>query len=96
MEPKHWGRSMWTIIFITISNTKYDRDVELCKKRLYHVISALPCTVCRQHAKEAMEENNVMSSVDLNYIYYFFIKLFNNLVTDERYMIDLTKVCPLV
>ncbi|UWT52541.1 Sulfhydryl oxidase, partial [Monkeypox virus] len=35
------------------------------------------------------------SSDDLNYIYYFFIRLFNNLAFDPKYAIDVSKVKPL-
>ncbi|ANS71127.1 sulfhydryl oxidase [Pteropox virus] len=96
MEPRFWGRSMWTVIFIILSQAKVHKDVELCKKHLYVICTTLPCVVCRKHATKAIEKNNVMSSSDLNFIYYFFIRLFNNLATDERYKIDVTKVQPLV
>ncbi len=96
MEPRHWGRAIWTVIFIVLSRAAKDGDVELCKKKLYTICETLPCPACRRHAKEAMSINNVMSSDDLNYIYYFFIRLFNNLASDPLYRIDLRKVKHLV
>ncbi|QHR82580.1 sulfhydryl oxidase [Brazilian porcupinepox virus 1] len=95
MNPKHWGRALWTVIFIIISQTKINNNIELCKRKIYTIIDTLPCPNCRIHAKEALNENNVMSSNDINYIYFFFISLFNNLASDPLYKIDIKKVKPL-
>ncbi|ADZ24075.1 S-S bond formation pathway protein [Cowpox virus] len=95
MNPKHWGRAVWTIIFIVLSQAGLDGNIEACKRKLYTIVSTLPCPACRRHATIAIEDNNVMSSDDLNYIYYFFIRLFNNLVSDPKYAIDVSKVKPL-
>lgn len=83
---------MWAVIFITITLAARSGDLEACKRKLYVLCSNLPCVECRVHALEAMERNNIMSSRDLNYIYFFFIRLFNNLARDPRYRIDVTKV----
>ena len=37
----------------------------------------------------------MLSSSDLNYVYFFFIALFNNLARDPRYRVDVAKVRPL-
>ncbi|AAM13521.1 CPXV076 protein [Cowpox virus] len=95
MNPKHWGRAVWTIIFIVLSQAGLDGNIEACKRKLYTIVSTLPCPACRRHATIAIEDNNVMSSDDLNYIYYFFIRLFNNLASDTKYAIDVSKVKPL-
>ncbi|WCB69422.1 Sulfhydryl oxidase [Monkeypox virus] len=95
MNPKHWGRAVWTIIFIVLSQAGLDGNIEACKRKLYTIVSTLPCPACRRHATIAIENNNVMSSDDLNYIYYFFIRLFNNLAFDSKYAIDVSKVKPL-
>ncbi|AAR07397.1 40R [Yaba monkey tumor virus] len=94
MQPKHWGRALWTVIFILISQGK-NQNIEICKRKIYTVIDNLPCPSCKIHAKEAIDKNNVMSSTDLNYIYFFFISLFNNLASDSAYKIDINKVLPL-
>ncbi|QDJ95067.1 FAD-linked sulfhydryl oxidase [Hypsugopox virus] len=96
MKPKHWGRAMWTVIFIIITKASKDGDIEQCKKNLYTIIDNLPCPACQTHAKKAMNDNNIMSSTDLNYIYYFFITLFNNLASDPVYKINIDKVKPLI
>ncbi|AGU99718.1 M035R [Myxoma virus] len=96
MNPKYWGRAIWTVIFIILSKAKTSGDVESCKRQLYTIVETLPCPSCRLHAKKAMQDNNVMSSDDLNYIYFFFISLFNNLASDPAYKIDLNKVSPLI
>ncbi|AXN74857.1 sulfhydryl oxidase [Akhmeta virus] len=96
MNPKHWGRAVWTIIFIVLSQAGLDGDIESCKRKLYTIVSTLPCPACRRHATIAIEGNNIMSSNDLNYIYYFFIRLFNNLASDPKYLIDVSKVKPLL
>ncbi|QQG31527.1 sulfhydryl oxidase [Swinepox virus] len=95
MNPKYWGRAIWTVIFIIITQTKQTRDVEGCKRKLYTIIDTLPCPTCRIHAKEELTKHNIMSSNDINYIYYFFIRLFNNLASDPKYKIQLDKVAPL-
>ncbi|CCD83216.1 putative redox protein [Squirrelpox virus] len=95
MEPRHWGRAVWTVIFIVIALAELDGNLELCKRRLYIVCSTLPCVACRGHALEAVNANDVMSSDDLNYVYFFFMRLFNNLASDPRYRIDISKVRPL-
>ncbi|AAL40516.1 sulfhydryl oxidase [Monkeypox virus] len=95
MNPKHWGRAIWTIIFIVLSQAGLDGNIEACKRKIYTIVSTLPCPACRRHATIAIEDNNVMSSDDLNYIYYFFIRLFNNLAFDPKYAIDVSKVKPL-
>ncbi|AVI09536.1 sulfhydryl oxidase [Sheeppox virus] len=95
MNPKHWGRAIWTVIFIVITKTKTHKNLELCKKHIYTIVETLPCPMCRIHAIREIEKNNVMSSDDLNYIYFFFITLFNNLASDEKYKINLNKVLPL-
>ncbi|APG58250.1 putative FAD-linked sulfhydryl oxidase E10 [BeAn 58058 virus] len=71
MNPKYWGRAVWTIIFIVLSQCK-EIGIEKCKERLYTIIDTLPCPSCRLHAKEAMQKNNIMSSNDINYLYFFF------------------------
>ncbi|AAF17917.1 gp035R [Rabbit fibroma virus] len=96
MNPKYWGRAIWTVIFIILSKAKASGNIELCKQHLYTIVETLPCPLCRLHAKKAIQENNVMSSDDLNYIYFFFISLFNNLASDPVYKIDLNKVSPLI
>lgn len=95
MEPRHWGRSMWAVIFLVITMAKSDGNIELCKKRLYVICSTLPCVACRTHALDAIRDNNVLSSNDLNYIYFFFISLFNNLARDKTYTIDTSKIIAL-
>lgn len=75
MNPKHWGRAVWTIIFIVLSQAGLDGNIEACKRKLYTIVSTLPCPACRRHATIAIEDNNVMSSDDLNYIYYFFYQI---------------------
>ncbi|AWU47083.1 Sulfhydryl oxidase [Sea otter poxvirus] len=96
MEPRFWGRTMWKIIFIILSQARNHGNIEQCKNQLYIICSTLPCIACRRHATTAIEKNNVMSSNDLNFIYFFFIQLFNNLATDKEYMIDINKVSPLI
>ncbi|AUL80476.1 sulfhydryl oxidase [Vaccinia virus] len=95
MNPKHWGRAVWTIIFIVLSHGGLDGNREACKRKLYTIVRTLPCPACRRHAPIAIEDNNVMCSDDLNYIFYFFIRLFNNLASDPKYANDVTNVKPL-
>ncbi|AUI80610.1 IMv redox protein [White-tailed deer poxvirus] len=95
MKPKYWGRAIWSVIFIVISQTKNTGDIESCKRKLYTIIETLPCPTCRIHAKEEIQKHNIMSTNDLNYIYYFFISLFNNLASDPKYKINLSEVKPL-
>lgn len=83
---------MWIVIFLVIARAARDGDLERCKRQLYVICSTLPCVACRAHALEAMERNNVMTSASLDYIYFFFIHLFNNLASDPRYRIDVAKV----
>nr|WGO62668.1 sulfhydryl oxidase [Wadden Sea poxvirus] len=94
MNPKHWGRAIWTVIFIIISKSS-NNDIETCKEKIYTIIDNLPCISCKLHAKKAITVNNIMSSNDLNYIYFFFIMLFNNLASDPKYKIDISKIKPL-
>ncbi|ATI20982.1 sulfhydryl oxidase [Western grey kangaroopox virus] len=90
MDPKYWGRSFWLMIFIII--VRFRDKIEVCKRHLYVICSTLPCIECREHALEAIAANDVMSSGDINYIYYFFISLFNNLARDPRFAIDAARV----
>lgn len=83
---------MWAVIFIAITAAARDGNLEACKRKLYIICSNLPCLECRTHALDAIERNNIMSSRDLNYVYFFFIHLFNNLAKDPRYRIDVSKV----
>lgn len=83
---------MWAVIFIVITMAGLDGDLEACKRKLYVICSNLPCIECREHALEAIEQNNVMSSNNLDYVYFFFINLFNSLAQDPRYRIDVSKV----
>ncbi|WZD66020.1 putative IMV redox protein [Bovine papular stomatitis virus] len=96
MEPRFWGRAIWTVIFIVLHRFEEHRDLELCKRQLYVICSTLPCIACRRHATAAMEKNNVLSSDDPNFVLFFFISLFNNLAFDDRFKIDPSKVRPLV
>ncbi|UOX38854.1 sulfhydryl oxidase [Finch poxvirus] len=82
MDPKYWGSSFWLVIFIII--TKFKDDIEVCKRHLYNVCKALPCNECREHALVAINKNNIMSSTDINYIYFFFISLYNNLARPDK------------
>ncbi|AYP74208.1 sulfhydryl oxidase [Fowlpox virus] len=94
MDPKYWGSSFWLVIFIII--TKFKHDVETCKRHLYNICKALPCHECREHALTAINKNNIMSSTDINYIYFFFISLYNNLVFRPERKIDVQKIKKLV
>ena len=95
MEPRHWGRSLWCVIFLVLEQAARDGDLERAKRRLFLICNTLPCVACRAHALEALQENNVLSSSDLNYVYFFFIALFNNLARDPRYRVDVANVRPL-
>ncbi|ALA62441.1 IMV redox protein [Turkeypox virus] len=90
MDPKYWGSSFWLVIFIII--TKFKHDIETCKRHLYNVCKALPCIECKQHALEAINNNNIMSSNDINHIYFFFINLYNNLAYNPSKKIDIKQV----
>ncbi|AVD69200.1 ORF081 [Saltwater crocodilepox virus] len=93
MDPRYWGRGFWTLIFALIY--KYRHDVEACKQRVRNVIELMPCFECREHALEAMTNNNVMSSKDVNYVFYFFVGLHNALERDgSPRVISLERVTP--
>ncbi|CAE52635.1 redox protein E10R orthologue [Fowlpox virus isolate HP-438/Munich] len=94
MDPRYWGRSFWIVIFIII--TKFKHDIETCKRHLYNICKALPCAECKDHALQAIQKNNIMSSNDINYIYFFFISLYNNLVFNPERCIDIKKVKKLI
>ncbi|RAX32435.1 UNVERIFIED_CONTAM: hypothetical protein DQE83_25915, partial [Escherichia coli] len=57
MNPKHWGRAIWTVIFIVITKTKTHKNLELCKKHIYTIVETLPCPMCRIHAIREIEKN---------------------------------------
>lgn len=90
MNPKYWGSSFWLALFIII--TKFKNDIETCKYHLYIVCKSLPCLECRDHALLSIHKNNIMSSNDINYIYFFFIALYNNLASKPENKIDIDKI----
>ncbi|WOC29277.1 putative IMV redox protein [Equine parapoxvirus] len=95
MEPRFWGRALWTVIFILLRRFEEHGSLERCKRELYVVCSTLPCVACRRHALAAISGNNVMSSEDPNFVLFFFVSLFNNLAFDDKFKIDVSKVRPL-
>nr|CAA11288.1 fpE10R, orthologue of vaccinia E10R [Fowlpox virus] len=94
MDPRYWGRSFGIVIFIII--TKFKHDIETCKRHLYNICKALPRAECKDHALQAIQKNNIMSSNDINYIYSSFISLYNNLVFNPERCIDIKKVKKLI
>ncbi|CCU55729.1 sulfhydryl oxidase FAD-linked (Cop-E10R) [Choristoneura biennis entomopoxvirus] len=84
MLPSYWGRGAWIIIFtriyytILISNkNNYIENIEKLKLILYLICTTLPCETCAIESKKKIQNNNIMSEMDINRILHFFIEFYN-------------------
>lgn len=75
VNPSHFGRVLWKIIFEYVFT--YINEIEKVKAFIRLVCDILPCEKCKIHFEQIIIINNVMSSNNINYIIEFLIWVYN-------------------
>lgn len=58
-------------------------DIEDFKKKLVILISSLPCNDCKNHCFLNMNNNKILESENIYFIFHFFIELRNNFYSNK-------------